>query len=123
MTMEPIALLAELQPERPVAALIDGVQVVVVRTIDDRVYAAGQRDPYTGMNVMARGIVGSVHRDGVDVPTLHSPLHKQAFDLRTGQSLADDGVTLGSWDAAVVDGVVYVGSGVAWGEAELAEAS
>src|SRR5690606_19701714 len=45
--------------------------------------AVSNRDPYTGAQVMARGIVGT--RD--DAPTVASPLHKQVFDLRTGLCL------------------------------------
>ena len=89
----------ELLPERPVAALVAGRQVAVVRLHDDRIYAVGMWDPYSRANVMARGLIGSRLVDGEDVPVIFSPMYKQAFDLRTGVSLSDPGVSLGSWSA------------------------
>ena len=109
MTWEYVTRLDGLQPERPVSALVDGVQVVVVRLLDDRVLVVGQHDPFSGANVMSRGIVGSVFRDGEEIPTLQSPMYKQAFDLRTGLSLGDVPAALGTWEVAVRDGDVFVG--------------
>lgn len=124
MSWQAVTPLAALQPERPVAALLDGVQVVVVRLLDDRVFVVGQLDPFSGANVMSRGIVGSVLRDGEEVPTIHSPMYKQAFDLRTGQSLGDVPAALGSWETVVRDGAVFVGRPVTAAFATpLAEAS
>ncbi len=107
--MEPIIEVAALLPERPVAALAGADQVVIVRLTDERVFAVGQHDPFSGANVMARGIVGSVLRDGEEIPTLQSPLYKQAFDLRTGEALGDVPASLGTWAVSVVDGVVLLG--------------
>ena len=42
-------------------------------------------DPHTGAPVMARGIVGSRG----DRPTIASPLHKQVYDLGTGECFSD----------------------------------
>ena len=109
MTWVYVTRLDGLQPERPVSALVDGVQVVVVRLLGDRVLVVGQHDPFSGANVMSRGIVGSVFRDGAEIPTLQSPMYKQAFDLRTGLSLGDVPAALGTWEVAVRDGDVYVG--------------
>lgn len=124
MTAQHVARLADLQPERPVAALVAGVQVVVVRLLDDRVFVVGQHDPFSGANVMSRGIVGSAFRDGEEIPTLQSPMYKQAFDLRTGRSLGDIPAALGTWDVTVRDGEVFVGAQVALAQpTPLAEAS
>jgi nitrite reductase (NADH) small subunit len=71
--------------ERGVVALVDGVQMALFRTHDGRLYGLANRDPFSGANVLARGIVGT--RDGV--PTVLSPMYKQAFDLRTGACLDD----------------------------------
>ncbi len=90
--------------DRGAAALVDGEQVSLFRTAEDRIWAVGHRDPFTGANVIARGLVGSRG----DVPTVASPLHKQVFDLRTGRCLDDPGVTLGRWDVRVVDDVVWL---------------
>lgn len=98
---------AALQPERGVAALLpDGTQVAVFRTHDDTVHAVSNMDPFSGAAVLSRGIVGD--RGGTAVVV--SPIYKQAFDLRTGRCLDDDGVVLRVFGADVVDGVVLVGS-------------
>lgn len=90
--------------DRGAAALVDGEQVAIFRVADGEVLAVGHRDPFTGANVIARGLVGSRG----DVPTVASPLHKQVFDLRTGRCLDDPEVTLGRWDVRVVDDVVWL---------------
>lgn len=90
--------------DRGAAALVDGEQVAIFRMADDEILAVGHRDPFTGANVIARGLVGSRG----DVPTVASPLHKQVFDLRTGQCLDDPDVTLGRWAVRVVDDVVWL---------------
>lgn len=115
-TTEPVCSLDDLLPERPVAALIDGRQVAIVRLHDDRVVAVGMWDPFARANVMARGLVGSSLVEGEDVPVLFSPMYKQAFDLRTGVCLSDPEKALGTWAVAVLDGRVFVGSQVS-GEA------
>lgn len=79
-----------LQPERGMAALVEGVQVALIRTYDDRLFAVGNRDPIARAQVMSRGIVGTRG----ETPTLASPLHKQVYDLRTGECLDVPGVRL-----------------------------
>jgi nitrite reductase (NADH) small subunit len=71
------------------------------------VHAVDHHDPFSGANVIARGLVGS--RQGV--PTVASPMHKQSFDLVTGQCLDDDSVALRVWPTRVTDGWVEIGSG------------
>lgn len=102
-----VCTLDRLWVDRGAAALVDGDQVALFRLADDEVLAVGHRDPFTGANVMARGLVGSRG----DVPTVASPLHKQVFDLRTGRCLDDPEVTLGRWDVQVVDAVVWLRRG------------
>jgi nitrite reductase (NADH) small subunit len=99
----------ELQPERGVAALVDGEQVAVFRLHDGSVRAVDHRDPFSGAHVMARGIVGSRGA----VPTVASPMYKQVFDLVTGECLDDPGVRLRVFPAEVRDGVVHVRTPVA----------
>lgn len=91
-TMIDICALSDLSVERGVAALVDGTQVAVFRLIDDTVRVCQQKDPYSGANVLARGLVGSHEREGEGgparvVPTLASPMYKQAWDLDTGEVL------------------------------------
>lgn len=50
-------------------------------------FAISHTDPFTGTNVLARGITGDL--DGE--PVVASPLYKQHFSLRSGRCLEDDG--------------------------------
>jgi nitrite reductase (NADH) small subunit len=95
----------KLLPERGVAALLGDAQIALFRTHDDQVFALGNQDPYSGANVMSRGIVGSRG----DVPTVASPMFKQVFDLRTGVCLDDPSVVLPVYPVTVLDGQVVVG--------------
>ncbi|MFC5722357.1 nitrite reductase large subunit NirB [Streptomyces gamaensis] len=74
---------------RPVR-LPGGGEAAVFKTAAGEVYAVSNRDPFSGADVIANGIMGS--RDGV--PVVASPMHKQVFDLRTGQCLDDPEVSL-----------------------------
>lgn len=98
-----ICPLDRLDPDRGVAALVDGVQVALFRT-GGELYAVDNLDPVGGAYVMSRGIVGSRH----GVPTLASPLHKQVYNLRTGQCLDLPGVTLRRHEARCRNGLVEV---------------
>ena len=91
-----------LLPERGVAALIGDRQIALFRTHDGEVFAIGNQDPFSGANVMSRGIVGSRG----DVPTVASPMFKQVFDLRTGSCLDDPSVSLPVYQVEVVDEMV-----------------
>jgi len=95
-----------LLPERGVAALLGDVQIALFRTHDGEVFALGNQDPFSGANVMSRGIVGSRG----DVPTVASPMFKQVFDLRTGACLDDPDVSLPVYPVEIVDGQVVVGT-------------
>ncbi|WP_102509909.1 nitrite reductase small subunit NirD [Sanguibacter massiliensis] len=114
-----VCALEDLAVERGAAALVDDVQVALVRLVDDTVLAVQQLDPFCGSYVMSRGIVGSRAVDGVSVPTLASPMYKQVFDLRTGSCLDTVGrvpldgqdADLRTWPVRVVAGVVEVGAG------------
>lgn len=103
-TWTQVCAIGDLWVDRGSAALIGTEQIALFRCNDDAVYAVGHRDPFTGANVMARGLVGS--RAGV--PTVASPLHKQVFDLRTGECLDDPSRSLPVWPVQVRDGHVWV---------------
>jgi nitrite reductase (NADH) small subunit len=96
-----------LLPERGVAALIGDIQIALFRTHDGSVFAIGNQDPFSGANVMSRGIVGSRG----DVQTVASPMFKQVFDLRTGVCLDDPEVSLPVYAVEVLDGQVMVNLG------------
>ena len=103
-----VCALDDLVPERGSVALIDGTQVALVRTHEGTVHAIANLDPYSGAQVIARGLVGTRG----DVPTITSPMFKQVFDLRTGECLETAGQeprTLRTWSVTVTDGEVVVG--------------
>lgn len=103
-----VCRLSALTPDRGAAALVDGVPVALFRlsggSADDEVVAVDHVDPFTGVGVLARGLVGSVGDSAVVI----SPLHKQRFDLRTGECVEDPTVVLRTWAVEVIDGVVHV---------------
>jgi nitrite reductase (NADH) small subunit len=100
----PVCDFDDLLPERGVAALVAGVQVAIFRTFDDVLYAVANQDPFTGAFVLSRGIVGTRG----EAPTVASPLHKQVFDLRTGQCLDDDAVTIAVHGVRVRRGIIEI---------------
>ncbi len=102
---QPVCRVAELEIERGATALVHGQAVAIFRTHEDEVYALGNYDPFAKASVLARGIVGTRG----DVPFVASPMHKQAFDLRTGECLDDPSGHVPVYDVKVVEGVVLVG--------------
>ena len=97
--------LDQVEVEGGVVALVDGVAVAIFRTHDGNVYAMSNYDPCSRASVLARGIVGTRG----EIPYVASPMHKQAFDLRTGQCLDDAAVRVPTYDVRVADGRVHVG--------------
>ncbi|KAA0960955.1 MULTISPECIES: nitrite reductase small subunit NirD [Microbacterium] len=100
-----VCALDDLEVERGRAALFGTRQIALFLLADGSVHAVSNLDPYSGANVMSRGIVGSRG----EAPTLASPLHKQVFDLRTGACLDTQGrepASLQVWQVTVVDGHV-----------------
>ena len=83
-----------LTPELGGAVLVDGRQIALFRLADDRVFAIQNLCPFSGANVMSRGITGSRG----EVPTIASPIYKQVFSLVTGECLA-------TMDKETVDGL------------------
>jgi nitrite reductase (NADH) small subunit len=108
-TWTPVCRLVELEVERGAAALVNGQAVAVFRGHDDTVHALGNHDPFSRASVLARGIVGTRCVEGEDVPFVASPMHKHAFDLRTGRCLDEPQVAVASYEVRVVEGMVLVG--------------
>jgi nitrite reductase (NADH) small subunit len=99
-----ICTLTMLVPERGVCALVDGTQVALFRLADDEVVAISNYDPFSDAYVLSRGIVGTRG----DVIKVASPIYKQSFDLRSGLCIDDETVSVPTFGARVVDGVVEV---------------
>ncbi|WP_134741065.1 nitrite reductase small subunit NirD [Nocardioides sp. 503] len=109
-TYTTVCRLDDIEPEGGVLALVAGEAVAVFRTYDDRVFALSNYDPYSRASVLARGIVGTRTVEGDEVTFVASPMHKQAFDLSTGQCLDDAAVRVPTYDVQVTeDGTVLIG--------------
>jgi NAD(P)H-dependent nitrite reductase small subunit len=93
-----ICRLQDIVPDTGVAALVGGEQVAVFR-VDQEIYAIGNRDPFSGANVLSRGIVGDINGELV----VASPVYKQHFSLVTGRCIEDASVSVPVY-RALVDG-------------------
>jgi nitrite reductase (NADH) small subunit len=91
-------------PDTGVCALIGGRQVAVFRLSDGSLHAVSNFDPFSGANVLSRGIVG----DRGGEPKIASPIYKQTFNLRTGQCYEDGAVRLDVYRVRRHSGVVEV---------------
>ncbi|WP_083982107.1 nitrite reductase small subunit NirD [Actinomadura hibisca] len=80
----------DLTPERGACAIVEGAQVAIFRTFDGALHAVGNLDPFSGAQVISRGIQGT--RGGA--PVVASPMYKDVFDLRTGRCADDPAVAL-----------------------------
>ncbi|WJL96400.1 nitrite reductase small subunit NirD [Microbacterium sp. ET2] len=106
-----VCALSDLAVERGSACLLDDTQIALFRLHTGRVHAVANHDPYSGAQVISRGIVGT--RDGI--PTVASPMYKQVFDLRTGVCLDTQGreaAGLQVFPASVLGGDVWI----RWGD-------
>lgn len=99
-----VCAIDELEPAWGEAALVGGKQVALFRTTPNEVLAVSQQDPATLSNVMARGIVGSRGSR----PTIASPLHKEVYDLETGECFTNPELRLTSYATRLVDGYIEV---------------
>lgn len=105
MTYEAVCRLDQIDVEGGVHALVRGSSVAIFRTHDGNVYAISSWDPCSKASVLARGILGTRG----DVPVVTSPMHKQAFDLRTGACLDDPAIRVATYEVNVEDDIVLVG--------------
>lgn len=87
-----------------VAALVAGQQVAIFRLRDGSLHAVGNHDPFSGANVISRGLVGSLNGRRV----VASPVYKQHFDLETGVCLEDGTIQLPVFAVREQDGQVLV---------------
>lgn len=103
-----VCRLDDIEVEGGVAALVDGQAVAIFRTHEGNVHAMSNVDPFSRASVMSRGIVGTRLVAGCEVVFVASPMHKQAFCLRTGQCLDDAAVRIPVHDVRVVGDDVLV---------------
>jgi assimilatory nitrate reductase catalytic subunit len=96
--------LEDIVPNTGTCALVHGRQIAIFRLDDDRVYAVGNRDPFSGAHVLSRGIVGDLGGELV----VASPVYKQHFSLESGRCLEDASVRIPVYRVAVEDGFIFV---------------
>jgi len=85
-----VCRLEDIVPNCGVCALVEGRQVAIFRLDDERLFAIGNRDPFSGANVLSRGIVGDLNGELV----VASPVYKQHFSLLTGRCIEDASVSV-----------------------------
>lgn len=90
-----VCALEQIVPQTGVCAQVDGEQVAVFR-VGEALYAIDNVDPHSGAAVLSRGLVGSLGERVV----VASPLHKQHYDLRTGECLEEPQHVLRTWQVA-----------------------
>jgi nitrite reductase (NADH) small subunit len=91
-----ICRLDDILPDSGVCALVGDAEVAIFR-VDDRVFAIGNRDPFSRANVLSRGIVGDLNGELV----VASPVYKQHFSLVTGRCIEDASVSVPVYPACV----------------------
>lgn len=117
-TLVRVCAVSDLEVERGRAALIGSTQVALFLLADGSLHAVSNLDPYSGAQVISRGIVGT--RD--EAPTVASPLHKQLFDLRTGLCLDTKGrepAALRVWSVVEYQGQLLLDMAEARAEARV----
>jgi len=94
-----------------VVALVGNTQVALfyVASISGtpQLFAVDNRDPVSGVNVIGRGLIGSLGGDLV----VASPLYKQHYRLENGTCLEDASLKLRTWPARLNGDVVEVDVG------------
>jgi NAD(P)H-dependent nitrite reductase small subunit len=98
-----------LVPDSGVAALVNGQQIALFLLSSkhpdkQQVCALANRDPASGANVIARGIVGDINGE----PVVAAPLYKHHFSLNSGQCLEKDDWQVQVWPTRVIDGWVEI---------------
>jgi nitrite reductase (NADH) small subunit len=100
-----VCAFGELEPDRGVCALVGDHQVAIFRlSSSGETLAVSNHDPFSGANVISRGIVGTVG----DTPIVASPVFKHRFALRSGASLDDTAVSLAVYRVRVAGDRVEV---------------
>lgn len=95
-----ICSVEDILPNSGRCALFKGEQVAIFRVRrsgNDAFYALANYDPFSGANVMSRGILGSIG----DRMVVASPVYKQHFCLDTGDCLEQAETGLKTWPVRV----------------------
>lgn len=85
----------DLVPGAGIGARVGSSQVALfwIPELNNQVFAVSNYCPFSGVHIIARGIVGDI--DGV--PVVATPLYKQHFSLLDGQCLEQPNMALETW--------------------------
>jgi len=100
-----VCQIEDIPPQAGIGARL-GSQPIALFRLDDKVYALDDLEPGTGANVLSRGLLGDSGGDALVI----SPLYKQRFRLRDGQSLDNPALSQRCWPVKVEQGQVWVAS-------------
>ncbi|MBW4935199.1 nitrite reductase small subunit NirD [Marinobacter sp. F4206] len=79
-------------------------------------FAISHTDPFSGANVLARGITGDLKGE----PVVASPLYKQHFSLVTGQCLEDESVSVKTYPVLLDGDTIRLGVPVSQSDSAVA---
>lgn len=99
----------DIVPDTGMCALVEGEQVAVFRMASGELHAIDNIDPWSGAAVLSRGLVGNLGERVV----VASPIHKQHFDLKTGDCLESSERSVRTWQVRCEGDVVEVRRGAA----------
>jgi nitrite reductase (NADH) small subunit len=102
--MKEVCKLNDITMNTGVAVLIDNKQIALFKVAHDEIYAIDNTDPFSGSNVLSRGIIGESQGDLF----VASPIYKQRFKIETGECLDDNSVKLNVYPVDIKDDVVYL---------------
>jgi nitrite reductase (NADH) small subunit len=94
-----VCTLADIVPDTGVCALVNGEQVAVFRIGERDLYAIDNFDPNASAAVLSRGLIGNLGERVV----VASPIHKQHFDLRTGECIEVPEHSVRAWSVQLSD--------------------
>lgn len=102
---ESICKESELIDNVGICALMGNEQIAIFRLSGSHeIYAINNHDPFSGANVLSRGIVGDLKGQ----PVVASPIYKQHFNLQTGRCLEDETITLKTYPVRIMSGMVQL---------------
>jgi len=100
-----ICALTDLNENAGTAALVDDIQLALFYVKkSEQVYALSNYDPFSEVNVLSRGIIGSLG----DQLVVASPIYKQHFNLETGQCIEDEDVSIAVFPTQIINGRVVL---------------
>lgn len=102
--MQEICKLNDITTNTGAAALVNEKQIAVFKINEKEVYAIDNTDPFSGSNVLSRGIIGQ--KD--NILFVASPIYKQRFNIKTGECLDDETVTLNTYPVKILDDMIYL---------------